>query len=85
MGSFNKLMTVLLAAEAMDRGELSLETELVASEHANSMQGAQIWLMPGEKMTLGDLLKGVIIGNANDACCVIAEKLAAARKSSRSL
>lgn len=75
MGSFNKLMTVLLAAEAMDRGELSLETELVASEHANSMQGAQIWLMPGEKMTLGDLLKGVIIGNANDACCVIAEKI----------
>ena len=41
MGSFNKLMTVLLAAEAMDRGELSLETELVASEHANSMQGAR--------------------------------------------
>ena len=75
MGSFNKLMTVLLAAEAMDRGELSLETELVTSEHANSMQGAQIWLMPGEKMTLGDLLKGVIIGNANDACCVIAEKI----------
>ncbi len=75
MGSFNKLMTVLLAAEAMDRGELSLETEFVTSEHANSMQGAQIWLMPGEKMTLGDLLKGVIIGNANDACCVIAEKI----------
>ncbi|SCI70424.1 D-alanyl-D-alanine carboxypeptidase dacC precursor [uncultured Ruminococcus sp.] len=75
MGSFNKLMTVLLAAEAMDRGELSLETELVTSEHANSMQGAQIWLMPGEKMALGDLLKGVIIGNANDACCVIAEKI----------
>ena len=73
MGSFNKLMTVLLAAE--DRGELSLETELVTSEHANSMQGAQIWLMPGEKMALGDLLKGVIIGNANDACCVIAEKI----------
>lgn len=75
MGSFNKLMTVLLAAEAMDRGELSFDTVLCASEHANSMQGAQIWLMPGEKMTLGDLLKGIIIGNANDACCVIAEKI----------
>lgn len=75
MGSFNKLMTVLLAAEAMDRGELALDTVLTVSEHANSMQGAQIWLMPGEKMTLEDLLKGVIIGNANDAACVIAEKI----------
>ena len=75
MGSFNKLMTVLLAAEAMDRGELALDTIITASEHANSMQGAQIWLSVGEKMTLGDMLKGVIIGNANDACCAIAEKI----------
>ncbi|MGN1137776.1 MAG: D-alanyl-D-alanine carboxypeptidase family protein [Oscillospiraceae bacterium] len=75
MGSFNKLMTVLLCAEAMDRGELTFDTVLSTSEHANSMQGAQIWLMPGEKMTLSDLLKGVIIGNANDAACVIAEKI----------
>ena len=75
MGSFNKLMTVLLAAEAMDRGELTLETVLTASENANSKQGAQIWLMPGEKSTLSELLKGVIIGNANDAACVIAERI----------
>ncbi|MBP1545093.1 MAG: D-alanyl-D-alanine carboxypeptidase [Oscillospiraceae bacterium] len=75
MGSFNKLMTVLLAAEAMDRGELTPDTVLTASENANSKQGAQIWLMPGEKMTLDELLKGVIIGNANDAACVIAEKI----------
>ncbi|MCM1524911.1 MAG: serine hydrolase [Ruminococcus sp.] len=75
MGSFPKLMTVLLAAEAVERGELSFDTALTASEYANSMQGAQIWLMPGEKMTLKDLLKAVIIGNANDAACVIAESI----------
>ena len=75
MGSFNKLMTVLLAAEAMDRGELTFDTVLTASENANSKQGAQIWLMPGEKSTLSELLKGVIIGNANDAACVIAERI----------
>lgn len=74
-GSLNKLMTVLLAAEAIERGELTFETELTASENANSKQGAQIWLDIGEKMPLGDLLKAVIIGNANDACCVIAEKI----------
>ena len=75
MGSFNKLMAVLLAAEAVERGELSFDTVLTASENANSKQGAQIWLMPGEKTTLLELLKGVIIGNANDAACVIAEKI----------
>ncbi|MGN0664924.1 MAG: hypothetical protein ACI4KF_00205, partial [Huintestinicola sp.] len=37
MGSFNKLMTVLLAAEAAERGEVSFDTEFVCSEHANSM------------------------------------------------
>lgn len=73
MGSFNKLMVILLAAEAVERGEISLDTVISASENANSKQGAQIWLMPGEKMTLGDLLKAVIIGNANDACCAVAE------------
>lgn len=75
MGSFNKLMTVLLAAEAMDRGELTFDTVITTSENANSKQGAQIWLMPGEKSTMAELLKGVIIGNANDAACVIAEKI----------
>lgn len=80
MGSFNKLMVVLLAAEAIERGEMSFETVLTASENANSKQGAQIWLMPGEKMTLGDLLKAVIIGNANDACCVIAEAVGGSEK-----
>ena len=75
MGSFNKLMTVFLAAEAVERGELSFDSVLVASENAYSKQGAQIWLMPGEKTSLLELLKGVIIGNANDAVCVIAEKI----------
>lgn len=75
MGSFNKLMTVLLAAEAVDRGEISMDTLITAGENANSRQGAQIWLAVGEKMTLEELLKGIIIGNANDACCAVAERL----------
>lgn len=72
-GSLCKLMTVLLAAEAVKRGDISYDTVCTATEHANSMQGAQIWLMPGDKMTLGELMKAVIIGNANDAAAVISE------------
>lgn len=81
MGSLNKLMSVLLAAEAVQRGELSFESELSCSEHANSMQGAQIWLDIGERMTVRDLLKAVIIGNANDAVTVLAEGVSGSEES----
>ena len=68
-----KLMTLLLTAEKIASGELSEDTVLKTSAHANSMQGAQIWLMPGEEITVRELIKSVAIGNANDACVVLAE------------
>ncbi|MDE6745109.1 MAG: D-alanyl-D-alanine carboxypeptidase [Oscillospiraceae bacterium] len=76
VGTIAKLMTVLLAAEQVEAGTLSLDSRLKTSEYANSMQGAQIWLMPGEEITVDELLKAVIIGNANDASVVLAEKIA---------
>ena len=75
VGTMAKLMTVLLAAEKVESGELSLDDKLKTSTFANSMQGAQIWLMPGEEITVDELFKGVIIGNANDAAAVLAEKV----------
>lgn len=75
VGTMAKLMTVLLTAEKIEAGELSVDDKLKTSQNANSMQGAQIWLMPGEEITVNELLKGVIIGNANDASVVLAEKI----------
>lgn len=75
VGTMAKLMTVLLTAEKVESGELSLDDKLKTSAFANSMQGAQIWLMPGEEITLDELFKAVIIGNANDAAAVLAEKV----------
>lgn len=75
VGTMAKLMTVLLTAEKIEAGELSVDDKLKTSQNANSMQGAQIWLMPGEEITVNELLKGVIIGNANDASVVLAEKV----------
>ncbi|MCH5193475.1 MAG: D-alanyl-D-alanine carboxypeptidase [Oscillospiraceae bacterium] len=76
VGTMAKLMTTLLAAEHIEAGKLSVDDKLKTSSYANSMQGAQIWLMPGEEITVDELLKGVIIGNANDASVVLAEKIA---------
>lgn len=80
VGTMNKLMTVLLAAEKISCKELSLDTTVKVSEYANSMQGAQIWLMPNESITVEELLKGIIIGNANDASVVIAEVVSGSEK-----
>ncbi|AGB40559.1 D-alanyl-D-alanine carboxypeptidase [Halobacteroides halobius DSM 5150] len=73
--SITKIMTMLLTMEALDEGEVSLTDEITASEHASKMGGSQIWLEPGEKMTLEQLLKAVAIVSANDACVAIAEHL----------
>lgn len=80
IGSLNKLMTILLVAEEIESGELSLNDDLTAGNNAFNEKGAVIWLETGEKMSVSDLLKGVIIGNANDACIVFAEKISGSEK-----
>ena len=74
--SVTKVMTMLLTAEALDRGQVRLEDEVVTSEHAASMGGSQIYLEPGERMTLHDMLKSIAVSSANDACVAVAEHIA---------
>ncbi len=71
--SITKVMTLLLVFEAMDAGKFTMETEIVASEHACSMGGSQIWLEPGEAFTVDELLKAAAISSANDACVALGE------------
>ncbi len=74
--SITKIMSLLLVMEALDRGDFTLETMVTASEHACSMGGSQIWLEPGECMTVDDLLKATVIASANDACVALGELIA---------
>lgn len=74
--SITKIMPLLLVMEALERGDISLETVVYASEHACSMGGSQIWLEEGEGMTVDDLLKATVIASANDACVALGELLA---------
>lgn len=74
--SITKIMPLLLVMEALDRGDITLETVVSASEHACSMGGSQIWLEPGESMTVDELLKATVIASANDACVALGELLA---------
>ena len=74
--SITKIMSLLLVMEALDRGDISLETVVTASEHACSMGGSQIWLEPGESMTVDELLRACAIASANDACVALGELVA---------
>ena len=74
--SITKIMSLLLVMEALDRGNFTLETMVTASEHACSMGGSQIWLEPGETMTVDDLLRATVIASANDACVALGELVA---------
>jgi len=73
--SMTKLMTLLLALEAIDSGKARPYDKVVTSENAWRMGGSQIYLEPGEEMTLHDLLVSVAVGSANDACVAVAEYL----------
>ena len=73
--SVTKLMTLLVANEAIEQGRGHLDDVVVASEHAASLGGSQIYLEPGEEMTLQDLLVAIAVGSANDACVAVAEHL----------
>ena len=73
IASITKIMTLLLTFEALEAGKVSLNDIVPVSEHAYHMGGSQIWLEPGEQLTLDEMLKAICISSANDAAVAVAE------------
>ncbi|HHU82750.1 MAG TPA: D-alanyl-D-alanine carboxypeptidase [Firmicutes bacterium] len=74
--SITKMMVMLLVMEAVEAGEIKLSDVVVTTPEAARMGGSQIWLEPGEEMTVAELLKAVSIVSANDASYALAEHVA---------
>ena len=74
--SVTKIMSLLLVCEAIDSGKIALGDSVTISETAASRGGSQIWLEPGETMTVNDLLKATAVYSANDACTALGEHVA---------
>ncbi|MCC2686721.1 MAG: DacF [Paenibacillaceae bacterium] len=74
--SITKIMTMLLIMEAVDSGKLKMTDKVRTSEYAASMGGSQIFLEPGEEMTVEEMLKGIAMASGNDASVAMAEKIA---------
>ncbi|WP_371370810.1 D-alanyl-D-alanine carboxypeptidase family protein [Sporomusa aerivorans] len=73
--SVTKIMTLLLAVEAVEQGRINLADEVYASENAWRQGGSQIWLEPGEKMTVKDMLSAIAVVSANDAAVALMEHI----------
>ncbi len=71
--SITKVMTMLLIMEAIEQGKIKLTDQVRVSEKAASMGGSQIFLQPGEQMSVDHLLKAIAMASANDASVAMAE------------
>ena len=75
VASVTKVMTILLAMERLDAGQLRLEDEVTISRTAAGMGGSQVLLDVGERQTVRVLLESMIVGSANDAAVALAEAM----------
>ncbi len=73
--SMSKLMTLYVTFEAIRDGRLTLADKLPVSEHAMSFGGSTMFLDTTDRVSVEDLLRGIIVLSGNDACVVLAEAL----------
>ncbi|KUF08693.1 D-alanyl-D-alanine carboxypeptidase family protein [Pseudoponticoccus marisrubri] len=73
--SMSKLMTLYITFEAIRDGRLRMEERLPVSAHAMSFGGSTMFLNTQDRVTVEDLLRGIIVLSGNDACVVLAEAL----------
>lgn len=71
--SLTKMMTTYVIAEELASGNISMDDEVVVSEKAWRMKGSRMFIEVDTRVTVGELLKGVIIQSGNDACVALAE------------
>ena len=74
--SMTKIMTVYAAFDRLKNTDLSINNECTVSAKAYKMGGSRTFLEIDDKVSIDDLLKGIIIQSGNDASVALAECLA---------
>lgn len=73
--SLTKMMTLYIAFEAIERGEISLDSKVTISRHAASMPPSKLGLRAGQTIALRYLIRAAAIKSANDAATAIGEAI----------
>jgi D-alanyl-D-alanine carboxypeptidase (penicillin-binding protein 5/6) len=71
--SMTKIMTAYVTADQIDNELISIDDEVLISEKAWRMEGSRMFIEAGKRVSVSDLLKGIIIQSGNDASVAIAE------------
>ena len=82
--SLTKIMTSIIAFELIKKGELKLDEKIIISTKAWRMSKSgysSMFIMPNDKITVENLLKGIIVASGNDACIALAEGIAGSEES----
>ena len=83
--SMSKMMTAYMLFERLRDGSLSMADTFIVSENAWRKGGVKsgsstMFLEPGRKVSVEDLLLGIIVQSGNDACIVVAENISGSEK-----
>ncbi|MEM6310222.1 MAG: serine hydrolase [Pseudomonadota bacterium] len=73
--SLTKMMTLYIAFEAVERGEISLDKKIKISRHAASEPPSKLGLRAGQKIALRYLIRAAAVKSANDAATAIGEAI----------
>ncbi len=73
--SLTKMMTLYIAFQAIERGEITLDTEVTVSRLAASEPPSKLGLRAGQRIRLRYLLRAAAVKSANDASTAIAEAI----------
>lgn len=73
--SLTKMMTLYIAFQAIERGEISLDTKVTVSQNAASEQPSKLGLRAGQKIALRYLVRAAAVKSANDAATAIGEAI----------
>ncbi len=78
--SLTKMMTVYMVFDALQRGEWSWQTRLYVSQHAQNQVPSKLGVRKGERITVEDAVKALIVKSANDVAVVVAENYAGSER-----
>lgn len=73
--SLTKMMTLYIAFEAVENGEISLDTKVRISKHAASEPPSKLGLKPGQRIALRYLIRAAAVKSGNDAATALGEAI----------
>ena len=73
--SLTKMMTLYVVFQAVENGEISLDTEVTISRHAASEPPSKLGLRRGQRIRLRYLIRAAAIKSANDAATALGEAI----------